>query len=246
MSTNSVVSAFQVLETVARMQPVGLSELTRAVGLPKSTVQRCLLTLHEIGWLRPTSAQPTRWNLTYRAFSVGSRAGDHQLMRETALPFLNELQLDTTETIHLAAPDGPELVLIERLDTPHPLRAFMPLGSRIPLHASATGIAFLAASTDDYVAQYLSQHLAPQTEHTITDPARLSETIDAVRTRGYSVNEQGLNAGITALGASIVNAQHEPIGSVSISGPSSRITADKFARFGCAVRETAQRISAAL
>ncbi|WP_394817393.1 helix-turn-helix domain-containing protein, partial [Streptomyces doudnae] len=42
VSTNSVVSAFQVLETVARMQPVGLSELTRAVGLPKSTVQRCL------------------------------------------------------------------------------------------------------------------------------------------------------------------------------------------------------------
>ncbi len=88
--------------------------------------------------------------------------------------------------------------------------------------------------------------LDPQTEHTITDPERLNETIELVRTRGYSVNEQGLNTGITALGASIVNAQREPIGSVSISGPSSRITADKFARFGGAVRETAQRISAAL
>lgn len=152
----------------------------------------------------------------------------------------------TTRCPNLAAPDGPELVLIERLDTPHPLRAFMPLGSRIPLHASATGIAFLAASTDDFIARYLSQPLDPQTEHTITDPDRLSETIELVRTRGYSVNEQGLNTGITALGASIVNAQREPIGSVSISGPSSRITAEKFARFGSAVRETAHRISAAL
>ncbi|MEV6230063.1 IclR family transcriptional regulator [Saccharopolyspora shandongensis] len=245
-ATNSVVSAFRVLESVAQMQPVGLSELSRAVGLPKSSVQRALLTLHEIGWLRPTSTQPTRWSLTYRAFSVGSQARDHQLLRETALPFLNDLQLMTTETIHLAAPDGRELVLIERLDTPHPLRAFLPLGSRIPLHASATGLAFLSASSQEFIADYLAGQLAPQTDQTITDPDTLRETIEEVRLRGYSVNQEGLSKGITAVGAAIVNAQGEPIGSVSVSGPSIRMVPETFETFGNAVHETVQRIHAVL
>ncbi|MFE7721898.1 IclR family transcriptional regulator [Nocardia rhizosphaerihabitans] len=245
-ATNSVVSAFRVLECVAQMQPVGLSELSRAVDLPKSTVQRALLTLHEIGWLRPTNTQPTRWNLTYRAFSVGSQARDHQFLRESALPFLNDLQLTTTETIHLTAPDGRELVLIERLDTSHPLRAFLPLGSRIPLHASASGLAFLAASNREFVDDYLAQDLAPQTDRTLTDPDAVREAIEQVRLQGYSVNPEGLSRGITAIGAAVVDAHGEPIGSVSVSGPSIRISEDLFETFGKAVRETVQRIHAVL
>ncbi|TCP47321.1 IclR family transcriptional regulator [Tamaricihabitans halophyticus] len=245
-ATNSVVNAFRVLECVAKMQPVGLSELSRAAGLPKSSVQRVLLTLHEIGWLRPSGSQPTRWSLTYRAFSVGTQARDHQLFRETALPFLNELQLTTTETIHLAAADGQELVIIERLDTAHRLRAFLPLGSRIPLHASATGLAFLASSSPEFISDYLAGRLAAQTDRTITDPDVLRETIETVRLRGYSVNEEGLTDGITAIGAAIVNARGEPIGSVSVSGPSTRMTPEVFETFGAAVRETVGRIHAAL
>lgn len=246
MSTNAVVSAFKVLEAVAQIQPVGLSDLAREVDLPKSTVQRCLGTLAEVGWLRPSPTRPTRWSLTYRAFSVGSRARDHQSIRETALPYLNELQLSTTETVHLTAPDGHDLVLIERLDTSHPLRAFLPLGTRIPLHASATGLAFLAASTDEFVAGYLSHELAARTEHTVTDPGALRAVIDQTRERGYSINDQGLSTGITALGAAITNSQSEPIGSVSVSGPSSRMSAEKFDELGAAVRDTARRVHAAL
>lgn len=245
-ATNSVVSAFRVLESVAQMQPVGLSELSRSVDLPKSSVQRALLTLHEIGWLRPTDTQPTRWSLTYRAFSVGSQARDHQFLRESAMPFLNDLQLATTETIHLTAPDNRELVLIERLDTSHALRAFLPLGSRIPLHASASGLAFLAAGSREFAADYLAGDLTPRTDRTITDPGALLETLDEARVKGYVVNQGGLSHGITAIGAAIVDSHGEPIGSVSVSGPSSRIVPETFETFGDAVSQTVQRIHAVL
>jgi len=246
MPTNSVVSAFRVLETVAEEQPVGLSELSRMVDLPKSTVQRCLLTLHELGWLRPSSAAPTRWSLTYRAFSVVSEALNQQQIRETALPTLNELQLATTETIHLCAPDGREMVLIERLDTAHALRAFMPLGQRIPMHASATGQAFLAAQPDDAVRSYVADGLAPRTPSTITDADVLWETIEQIRGRGYSINDQGLSTGITAIGAAILDAKEQPLASVSVSGPTSRITAEKFETYGLAVHAATQTIRDAL
>ena len=114
------------------------------------------------------------------------------------------------------------------------------------MHASATGLAFLAASTNAFIADYLAEDLAPRTDRTITDPDVLRELIETIRPRGYSVNDQGLSTGITALGAAITNARDEPIGAISVSGPSSRMTPDKLDELGVAVRDTALRIHAAL
>ncbi len=245
LATESVVSAFRVLEAVAEAQPVGLSELARTVGLPKSTVQRVLLTLQEVGWLRPTETTPTRWQLTYRAVAVVGRAGGGESLRDIALPVMNDLQLATTETIHLAAPDGDSLVLVERLDTSHRLRAFLPLGERIALHASATGLAYLSACNQDYLDDYLAGPLPAQTPDTITDPDRIRTVVNDVRERGYSMNVGGLSLGISSLGAPIVGPSGV-VAAMSVSGPTSRITEDRFDELGAQVRDAAARISRAL
>ncbi|WNG80408.1 IclR family transcriptional regulator [Mycobacterium sp. ITM-2016-00316] len=245
MATESVVSAFRVLEAVAEAQPVGLSELARTVGLPKSTVQRVLLTLQEVGWLRPTETTPTRWQLTYRAVAVVGRAGGGESLRDIALPVMNELQLATTETIHLAAPDGDSLVLVERLDTSHRLRAFLPLGERIALHASATGLAYLSACDQDYLDDYLAGPLPAQTPDTITDADRVRAVVNDVRERGYSMNVGGLSLGISSLGAPIVGPSGV-VAAMSVSGPTSRITEDRFDELGAQVRDAAAKISRAL
>lgn len=245
MATGSVVSAFRVLEAVAEAQPVGLSELARTVGLPKSTVQRVLLTLQEVGWLRPTETTPTRWQLTYRVVAVVGRAAGGESLRDIALPVMNELQLATTETIHLAAPDGDSLVLVERLDTSHRLRAFLPLGERIVLHASATGLAYLSARGQGYLDDYLARPLSAPTPDTITDPDRIRAVVNEVRERGYSKNIGGLSLGISSLGAPIVGPSGA-VAALSVSGPSSRITEDRFDELGTQVRDAAARISRAL
>ena len=245
MATESVMSAFRVLEAVAEAQPVGLSELARTVNLPKSTVQRVLLTLQEVGWLRPTETSPTRWQLTYRVVAVVGHAGGGESLREIALPVMNELQLATTETIHLTAPDGDSLVLVERLDTSHRLRAFLPLGERIALHASATGLAYLSACSQKYLDDYLAGPLPAQTPDTLTDPARIRAVVDDVRERGYSMNVGGLSLGISSLGAPFLGASGV-VAALSVSGPSSRITEDRFEELGTQVRDAAARISRGL
>ncbi|MFP5071440.1 IclR family transcriptional regulator [Pseudonocardia nantongensis] len=241
MTTNSVLSAIRVLEVVGERQPVGLSGLARAVGLPKSTVQRCLLTLAEAGWTRVD--ETSRWRLTYRAFAVGNRAREGTPLREIALPVLHELQLATGETVHLAAPDGRDLVLIERLDTAHRLRAFLPLGHRIPMHASATGQAYLAAGTDADVEEYLAGPLEPSTRWTVTDPGALRSRISEVRSRGWSVNPEGLSEGIAAVGAAVLGADGGPAGALSVSGPTVRMTDEVFDAHGVAAADAAARIS---
>ncbi|MFI7121759.1 IclR family transcriptional regulator [Amycolatopsis sp. NPDC049868] len=245
MTTNSVISAIKVLEAVGESQPVGLSELARLVGFPKSTVQRTLRTLEEVGWCRTDDT--ARWRLTYRAFAVGNQARDAGGLRERALPILHELQLETGETIHLAASDGRELVLLERLDTAHSLRAFLPLGYRIPLNASATGQAYLAACTDLAVDAYLDGGVLEQrTRRTIVDPDALRARLTEIRARGWSLNQEGLSDGIVAIGAAILDTDGRPLGAVSVSGPTVRMTEAVFDAHGSAVAEAARRISRGL
>lgn len=242
MATNSVMSAFRVLESVAELQPVGLSEVARAVDLPKSTTQRCLLTLQEVGWLEPTEDSPTRWRMTYRSVAVCGRGGGLSL-REVALPVMSDLQLVTTETVHLAAPDADTLVLVERLDTAHALRAFLSVGERIPLHASATGLAYLSACENSRIEAYLAGPLPPQTPDSLTEPSQIWDAINAVRERGYSTNIGGLSSGISSLGAPLVAAGRRPVGAISVSGPSSRMVPERFDELGPQVAEAAARIN---
>ncbi|WP_229051397.1 IclR family transcriptional regulator [Aeromicrobium sp. Leaf350] len=246
MATTSVVSAFRVLEGVARRQPVGLSELAREVDLPKSTVQRCLLTLQEIGWADSSAQSPTRWSMTLRALSVCGGAGTRDSLRDAALPVMNELQLATTETVHLAAPDGDVLVLLERLDTSHQLRAFLALGARIPLHASATGLAFLSAWDRAQVDRYLGGALEVRTGDTLVDPDEIRAELARIRERGYSINVGGLTSHISSVGAPIRDRTGAPVGAVSISGPSTRIEPGRFPELGPQVAAAAARISKVL
>lgn len=229
-----MLSAFRVLEAVADAQPVGLSELARSVELPKSTVHRVLLTLQELGWLRPTDSAPTRWQMTYRMTALAGRAGDAGSLRDIARPVMSELQLATTETVHLTAPDGFSLVLIQRLDSPHRLRAFLGLGERIVLHGSAAGLAYLSACGEDFTDAYLAAagHV---------DPADLRAVLGETRRRGYAVAADEMSSGISSIGAPITGSAG-PVAALSVSGPSSRIVADRFEELGARVRDAAAEI----
>lgn len=244
MSTQSVITAIRVIEAVSELQPVGLSDLARHLDTPKATTLRTLTTLANMRWLQQGGPTGTDWSLTSHAYAVGVRGGAMGTLREAALGPMHQLQLDSTETVHLAIPDGEVLILAERIDTPHALRAFLALGSRIPLHASGTGLAFLSACPDADVETALHRSLDAVTRNTMTDKQAIIAEIEAVRARGYSINVGGLSDGITSLGAPILSLSGRPVGSVSISGPSSRITPDRFTEMGALVQATAHRIGA--
>lgn len=244
MSTQSVVTAIRVLEAVSAQQPVGLSDLARGLGQSKATILRMLTTLKELDWVAQEGAPTFTWSLTFHAYAVGSKGGSGTTLREIALGPMSDLQLDTTETVHLCVPVGRSLVVVERLDTPHVLRAFLALGTQVPLNASATGLAFLAASPDSFIEDYLAGPLEQRTSHTKTEREALWEEIATIRQRGYSINEGGLSDGITSVGSAIVDGMGHPIGSVSVSGPAIRIGPERFLEFGEAVARTARDIGA--
>jgi IclR family acetate operon transcriptional repressor len=243
---SSVLTALRVLEEVATQQPVGVSDLTLRLQLPKSTVQRALGSLHAAGWLRPAGSEPRRWLVTSRALHVGLRAAGELGLRDAAIPVMEELLRRTDETIHLMVPEGTKMVLIERLETPKPVRIVIPLGGSAPIHASSNGKAFLASSRREDVERLLPPTLPGYTETTTLNRSDLLSELEKVRLRGDAINSAEWRDDICAVAAPILCPEGAPIASISISTPINRMPEELQPTYGALVQRAAQNISQAL
>lgn len=242
----SVRTTFRILDAVADNQPIGLSELARRLKLPKSTAQRSLATLADLGWIRPDGRESTRWMLGEHVRSLSEKVDNVGRLREAALPALGNLNSETLETVHLAVPEARTMRLVERMDSKHPLRLVQPIGARSPLHAGSTGKSVLAYLPEAQLADYLRGGLGSVTARTITEPEALRAELKSIRKRGYAVADQELTDGITSVGASIRPEEGHPIAAISISGPTTRMTPELRRDYGQKVALAAAEVSARL
>ena len=161
-----VTTAFRVLEEVAVHQPVGVSELARILDEPKSTVQRALQALHEVGWVEQEPGGTRRWVQTTKLLALASRGGGVSL-RERAMPVMQELLERTDENIHLSVRSERGITIIEKLESSKVVRPHDPLGLVAPLHATSTGKAILAWS--DPAVPPIDVHPSAATTSAIND-----------------------------------------------------------------------------
>lgn len=242
----SVTRSLTVLETVADRQPVGVGELSRMLGLPKSTVQRILTTLADAGWML-AEGEPTRWRLSPRALAVGRKSSGEVDLREAALDHLRKLSEMTAETIHLCVHDGAcGIVLLERIDSPQPVRTFHRLGVVDPLHATASGRAILAFLGPEKIEEYIQQGLPRLTERTIVDPGEVRKELQRVRDLGYAVNNSENRANVCAIGAPVRAPGGFPIASIAMSMPDTRFDSNRVPEWATLIKKSAAAIARSL
>lgn len=242
----SVINALRVLEGVAARQPIGVSELARELGLPKSSVQRALQTLHTAGWLHQAGTELTRWALTTKALHVAHHVGGDLSLRDVAVPVMEELRQETGETIHLEVREGKHAVLIERLETPKPIRIVLPLGVGAPMHGSANGKAILAHCPPEEIEQILAEGLPRYTDATIVDADALRAELADICRRGYATNIGEWRTDVAAVAAAILDSDGHAIASMSISTPIDRMPDTECPRYGALVCAAAGRVSTTL
>ena len=243
----SVKTALRVLELIAQSGSSGVSDLARALDEPKSTVQRNLVTLHEAGWIRPTEpGLRRRWMLTTKVLMVARQLQLAPYIRDAALPVMDRLRTRTGETIHLVLREGERAVLIERLDSPQPLRTVRPLGASAPLHLNSNGKAILANLPEPEQAAYLARPLEALTPKSISDPVALGLELERTRKRGYAVNDGELDPHIRAVAAPIRSAAGQVFASLSISCPAQRLPDTLIDAYGEMVRAAGAEISVAI
>lgn len=238
----SVFSALRVLEEVASRQVSGVTEISRALQMPKSSVHRLLATLSDAGWVRASGADVPRYVLTSKALVIGRMVSPELGLREAARPEMVRLRDATQETVHLSVREGDEVVIVERIDSEQPVRVYSALGSHGAMHTTASGKAVLAALPEDEVDRFMRAGLHPRTVNTITDVERLHAELVAVRRNGYAVNRGENRLEVAAVAAVIRDDDGRPIGALNVTAPASRTSDADLQRFGTCVIETCTRL----
>lgn len=179
-----------------------ISEVSRSTGLPVATTFRLLAEL-EAGAFVERSPQG-RYRLGKRLWEMGLLTPLHGRLRETALPFLLNLQYKTRQTVQFAIPDGLSALYIEKLTDEESVPLQSRIGARMPLHATGLGKAILAFSDPSILDRLLSQPLQQFTPHTLDDPECLKQHLGEIRSRGYATSAQEYVLGSTSMAAPVL------------------------------------------
>ena len=222
-----VHNAIRILEVVGREQELGVTKISQLLELPKSSVHDILSTLHIEG-LVEKDRERNHYTLGLKLFELGNMARVNLELRRIATPFLRSLNEDLDETVHLTILDGWEVLYIECFESIKQLRTYSVIGVRAPLHCTAVGKAILAFFTKKQVSEMIKTMGLPRfTENTITDRQHLGQELAGIRRRGYAVDNAEHEEGVRCIGAPIHNHEAQVVASISVSGPSQRMTPER-------------------
>jgi DNA-binding IclR family transcriptional regulator len=216
-----------------------LSELSERTGLPKPTVHRLAADLVRMGWLERSGPQ---YRLGAKLFELGSLVPHRLDLRETALPFLQDLFEATRETVHLGVREGMEVVYLERIHGHEALQLPSRIGGSLPLSCTAVGKALLAFSGTDLTEEVLSRPLPSLTPHSITDPARLRMALEKIQVSGLAYEEQEAAPGVSCIAAPVFDGG-TTVAALSVAVPRTRFSP---AQLAPAVRTAALGLSRVL
>lgn len=240
----TVRKAFQILDLFSIEQPEwGVSEVGRALGIPKSSASHLMSTLARQGVIRRTNKG--RYRLGWRLFELGQTLADTTEFRTEARHEMEDLVGAWKETAHLAVLDGMEAVYVEKMQPTPAVKILMTrVGARLPAHCSGVGKVLLAHQHLDKIPEPLLEEpgLPALTPNTITTPGVLADELNMIRARGYAYDKEETMIGLCCVAAPISDVKGEIIASLSLSLPAYRFYSgrDKYTR---AVIQAARRIS---
>ena len=217
-----------------------LADLAARTGLAKSTVHRLAADLVRLGLLERTGEE---YQLGGLLFEFGTLVPRRQDLRETALPFLQDLFGATQETVHLGIRDVRSVVYLERIHGHEVLPLPSRVGGSLPLTCTGVGKALLAFSPDTLTEEVLRGPLPRLTPQSVTDPARLRAMLDQARVAGLAYEEQEAVVGVSCVASPVFAPDGTVVAAMSVAVP---VTRWHPAQLGTAVRTAALGLTRAL
>ncbi|HLR85190.1 MAG TPA: IclR family transcriptional regulator [Nocardioidaceae bacterium] len=237
----SVDRAVSLLRAVASAPDDGanVASLAAKCGLNRATAWRILSTLESLEMVavdRPTG----RYAIGFGVVELAGAAGVGVLV-QSAHKVLERVSLQTGETASLAVVRDDGLTYVDEVAPPAVVSATWH-GRTVSLHATSTGKALLAYSSDEAVHRVLSEPLRDYTATTITDPDALIAELATTRERGYGVCRGEYEESAYGVSAPVLDSSGRPLAVVSIWGPGSRLTDARFDALGQVARDAAAEI----
>ena len=243
----SVERALLLMELLAKEnREISLTEISKSLGWPKSTVHGIIATLRDYSFVDQSSATG-KYRLGVRFFEFGNLVSRSWNIRDVAMPHMQKLNHLTGETVQLGKDDGGEVLYLEKLESTHVLRIVSEAGARLPMHCSGLGKVLLAFKTPAERKGIISkQGLRAMTPNTITNKAALEKELENVRQKGYAIDNQEIMMGLCCVAAPIYDKSGCVNYAISISGMQSSIQGVHFDGILAALQKSAADISFAM
>jgi IclR family transcriptional regulator, KDG regulon repressor len=226
----------------------GVSELSRAAGLHKSTVHDILHTLchHRLVEQDPATK---RFRLAAGLLEFSAHVRERLDLRRAARAHLADLARATGETVFLGAFDGDHVMIVDKEESGHDLKITSPVGRRIPYCAGAFGKVFLAALPAAERDRLLRRRpLRAFTARSITDAGAYARELVRVRRDGFALDDEEYLDGVRAAAAPVVDGAGRVVGALSAVGLKARLKAPAFRALGpqaaAAARAVSERLGA--
>ncbi len=222
----TIQNAITILRLFTKEQPEwNLSDISRAINLSTSSTNRLLTTLAEHGYLQKNK-KTKRYSLGFSILTLSGIIKTTMIIHREAKPVMENLVQQLGYSVHLGVLEGTDIVYLEKLESPHPVRLNSHIGKKNPAYCTGCGKIILAFQQKDAFKSTLAQieTIGYQSfgKNTVKNSDELLVHLDKIRRQGYSVCVNEFHQGVS-IGAPIYDYSGQVVAAVSVTGWESQI-----------------------
>jgi DNA-binding IclR family transcriptional regulator len=242
----SVERALLILETLdSSRRGLNISELSRRLGLPKSSTHVIMLTLEKLGYVQKR-AGTLHYSLGLKAYALGHSMTKNVSIAELALPHMRALADQVNLSVQMAVLDGEQCVCIQKVEAPGLIKIDTYIGRRMDLHCTAVGKVILGFGPEDVLQRILAKQVyIRHTRNTITSPKAMQREVQRVRKFGYAVDEEEEEPGVRCVAVAVYHANGTFAAGLSVTGTITQIPTNRIESMAASLRKSAAAFYAA-
>ena len=255
MGSELIQSVDRALELLIYLQlqgeETGITKIASDLNVYKSTVYRTLATLEARGFVQKNPATEKYW-LGTRLFTLGKAVENSMGLSAIIQPFARKLHELCGETVNVSILDYTpgelyHTIVIVKEKSPNQVLIVSPkVGSISECHNSSVGKCLLAFAPGVDLSVYKNRELTKYTKSTITSFDELKAELDLVKEKGYAIDCEEKEVGLTCFGVPILDRKGNAVAAISLSGPTSRMMDGDFEGKINTIRRVAAEISRSL
>jgi DNA-binding IclR family transcriptional regulator len=220
--------AFAVLGEVAQNQSeLGISDISRRLGISKSTIYGITNALTDLGALRQHQ-ETKKFRLGPALLQLGTQVLDGMDLKSIAKPLMDNLGKEFRETVFMGTFSEKGIIIVEKVESPQELKITAPTGTRIPVFAGAAAKTFLAHAPKQQVERLLAEKPLPKyTDKTITHRDKYLAELELVKSQGYAADFEEYIQGVNAICVPVFDNWNTVIAALWMVGFTNTFTREK-------------------
>lgn len=216
---SSVHKAIRILRQFSLDEPeLGISDLAKRLGYPKSTVARLVQILCAENMLQQNE-ESRKYHLSLTAFEIGSIVYHEMELCQIALPLLKQMLPSVQGAIQMMAYDQGGVVCLLKLPEDREEKILHVMGKRTPAHCTASGKVMLAFKDEEEISMIWERELRAYTPKTITEHDKLRKELQQIKQRGYAVSFEEFNLGMYSVAVPVFNDYGHAVAAISVIVP---------------------------